>query len=123
MTVAWPTYADILAPGFGLGADGDVERTTFDDGMIRQEKRRTGALRTADITALIARADLVRFRTWAETEAHAWFDFPSPLIDGAARTVRVRVRGGAGGIGYRAEIAPDGTLRWAARMTVEGPNL
>ena len=77
--MTWPVYAEVLAPGFRLGADEDAERTPFEDGMVRQEKRWTSALRTAQVVALVDADRLPDFRAWAAREAHLWFDFPTPL--------------------------------------------
>ena len=118
--MSWPSYAEILAPGFRPGQDEDVERTPFDDGLVRQEKRYRAALGTLEVTALVAADDLDRFRTWARERAHRWFDIPTPLAEG---TVSVRVRDGGGGIGYRLHREAPGRVIWAATMTLEGTDL
>ena len=118
--MTWPSYAAIVAPGFAPGQDEDVERTPFDDGMIRQERRYTAALGTLEVTALLEPGDLAAFRAWARDSAHAWFDFPSPVHDG---DVRARVRDGAGGIRYRLQREARGKALWAATMTLEGTAL
>lgn len=118
--MAWPSYAEVIAQGFGPGADGNVERTPFDDGMIRQERRYPAALKTLRVTALLDAGRLADFRTWADASAHAWFDFPTPL---AAGNARARVRGGAGGIDYELQAERRGKVQWAATMTLEGTDL
>ena len=113
----WPDYAVIEADGYRLTRDPDVARTPFDDGMVRQEKRFTAALDTRRITALLADDNaLTRFRTWAEDHAHEWFAW-TDTEDGVAR--EVRVRGGAGGIEYRARVDA-GARRWEASLVLEG---
>lgn len=118
--MSWPSYAEVQASGFRLGQDDSVERTPFDDGMVRQEKRSEAALATAEISAIVGADRLAAFRSWAKRQAHLWFDFPTPLAEG---TVRARVRGGAGGITYQPYRARRGALMWEARMTIEGPDL
>lgn len=114
---AWPDYAYVEADGYGLGRDNDVERSEFDDGLIRQEKRFSAALRTRELRGWLASdADLVRFEAWAEGNAHSWFDWRD-TEDGTLR--RARVRGGAGGIRYAARVR-DGVRTWDFELTLEG---
>lgn len=113
----WPAYAPVVAPGYGLGQEPDVERTAFDDGAVRQAKRYTAALRVRRVTALLdSDEDLNRFQEWAAVEAHRFFDWTDPE-DGNTR--RVRVRGGAGGIRYTAAVSAAGR-RWQAELELEG---
>ena len=78
--------------------DNNVDRTPFDDGLIRQERRYASAMTALSITALLeSDADYGRFRAWAREYAHRWFAWTAPET-GAVH--RVRVRGGAGGIDY-----------------------
>jgi len=115
--MAWPVYAQVVAPGQVTGQDSDVERSRFDDGMVRQERRYAAALRTWEITALLDDdAALARFRAWARDEAHRWFAWED-ITTGVAR--RVRVRGGAGGITYTAAVSA-AQRRWEAALTLEG---
>lgn len=116
--MAWPAYANVTAPGYALGRDSDVERTPYDDGLVVQEKRFSGALRTRRVRGwLKSDADQVRFEAWAEGSAHTWFDWRD-TEDGVTR--RVRVRGGAGGISYTA-VVRDGIRTWDFELTLEGP--
>ena len=107
-------------PGFRLEPDEDADRTPFDDGMIRQERKYDSALNAVRIVALIDDANLAAFRQWARGFAHAWFDFPTPLATG---TIRARVRGGAGAIGYQTARSGAGRIRWEASLVIEGPDL
>lgn len=118
--MSWPSYAEILAPGIGLGQDEDVERTPFDDGMIRQEKRYAAAMGAVDVSALIDAVNLSDFRQWAKGNAHAWFDVDLPHL---AATAQARVRDGAGGIRYRLHQERRGKALWRADLTLEGPGL
>ena len=114
---AFPDYANVAADGYGLGRDPDVERTEYDDGLIAQEKRFASALRTRELRGWLASdADLVRFEAWAESQAHAFFDY-TDTEDGVTR--RVRVRGGAGGIRYTARVV-DGQRTWDFELVLEG---
>ena len=115
---AWPSYALIYADGYGVAQDSDVSRTPWDDGLIRQERRYSAALTVRRITADLADDDdLVRFRVWAEENAHQWFAWADPE-DGVAR--EVRVRGGVGGIEYQAVVTADLRRRWELTCELEG---
>ena len=117
MAAVWPAYAAVEADGYGAGQDTDVARTPFDDGLVRQERRFTAALGVRRITAnLVDDADFRSFRVWAAANAHRWFAWTDPE-DGVAR--EVRVRGGAGGIDYRAH-AVGGRRWWEASLELEG---
>lgn len=117
MAAAWPEYARIEADGYGLGQAPDVARTAFDDGLVRQEKLYTAAPALRRITALLdSDADLARFLPWAAEYAHRLFTWTDPE-DGVAR--EVRVRGGAGGIAYRAKVS-GGRRRWELSCEIEG---
>ncbi len=123
MTSSWPDYAEVAADGYALGAAPGVSRTEWDDGAVRQARTRTRALLEREATALLrdgggrtAHQRLAAFRAWAAAHAHAWFRWTEPE-DGVVRLARVR--GGEGGIRYRA-VARGGHLHWEARMTIEG---
>ena len=106
------------ADGYGLVQDPDVERTQFDDGMVRQAKRWSAALEVRSVTALLGSDDdLVRFRAWARDYAHTWFAWIDPE-DGAIRNVRVR--GGAGGIRYTARVTGERRRTWELSCALEG---
>lgn len=114
---AWPAYALVAADGYALEPGLDVERSEFDDGLIRQERRYSGALDTRRLRGFVlSDADLVRFRAWATTNAHTWFDW-TDTEDGQTR--RVRVVNGAGGIEYTARVR-DGRRTWDFDLTLEG---
>ena len=62
--LVWPEYVAVEADGYGVVDDNDVDRTPFDDGLVRQERRYASALTALSITALLASdADYARFRT------------------------------------------------------------
>ena len=114
---AWPGWARVEADGYAIAQDPDTARTAFDDGMVRQERRYTAALAVRRVTAWLEDDDaLVRFRAWAAAHAHRWFAWTDPE-DGRAR--EVRVRGGAGGIVYRAR-AGGGRRGWTLACEIEG---
>ena len=104
--LVWPSYAAVEADGYGVTDDNDVDRTPFDDGLIRQERRYASALTALSITALLANdGDYRRFRAWAGGCAHRWFAWTAPE---SGSVHQVRVRGGAGGIEYTARVGGDG---------------
>ena len=113
----WPDYAQIVAPGYELGTDNDVERTPFDDGEIRQARIYTQARRTRRLTALIPADRLAEFREWAAAWAYRFFLWTDP-DDRVAR--RARVVGGVAGITYRQEAQTNGPAEWRASMVLEG---
>ena len=119
--LVWPDYAAVEAEGYGARDGRSVDRTPFDDGLVRQERRYSSVMTALEITALLADdAAYRRFRAWARGCAHRWFAFTPPET-GAVH--RVRVRGGAGGIAYGARIGPDGRRAWEATLTLEGVGL
>ena len=114
---SWPEYARVVAHGYRVAQDPDVGRTPWDDGLVRQERRFTAALTVRRVTAHLADDEkLTDFRTWADTNAHQWFSWTDPE-DGTTR--EVRVRGGAGGIEYRARTA-GGRRTWELTCELEG---
>ena len=120
-SLVWPSYAAVEADGYAVRDDNDVERTPFDDGLVRQERRYASALTALSITVLLASdAEYRRFRAWAGDCAHRWFAWTAPE---SGQVHRVRVRGGAGGIDYWARIGPDGRRSWEANLTLEGVGL
>ena len=120
-TLVWPDYVAVEADGYAVADDNDVERTAFDDGLIRQERRYASALTSLSITVLMANdADYRRFRAWAGDCAHRWFAWTAPE---SGTVHRVRVRGGTGGIEYAARIGGDARRSWEATLTLEGVGL
>jgi len=115
--VTFPAYANLLADGRGQGRDRDTERSPFDDGLVRQEKRFRSALLTRRVRGWLDDADRDRFEAWAEESAHTWFDWRD-LGQTATRTMRVR--DGAGGIRYTSRVR-DGRLTWDFELELEGP--
>ncbi|MDE0392824.1 MAG: hypothetical protein OXI57_12235 [Rhodospirillales bacterium] len=119
--LVWPSYAAVEADGYAVSDDTDVQRTPFDDGLVRQERRYSSALTALSITALLANdTDYRRFRAWAGDCAHRWFAWTAPE---SGQVHQVRVRGGAGGIDYTARIGPDGRRSWEATLDLEGVGL
>ena len=117
-TPVWPSYAAVEADGYAVRDDTDVERTPFDDGLVRQERRYASALTALAITALLANdTDYRRFRAWAGDCAHRWFAWTAPE---SGQVHQARVRGGTGGIDYTARIGGDGRRSWEATLTLEG---
>ena len=119
--LVWPDYVAVEADGYGVRDDANVERTPFDDGLIRQERRYASALTALRLTVLIAADDdYTRFRAWAGEFAHRWFAWSAPET---GTVHQARVRGGAGGIDYTARVGPDGRRRWEAALVIEGKGL
>lgn len=116
--MAFPDYALILAPGYQVGRASDVQRTTMEDGAVRQAKVYTAAPKLRTIEVLLeSDADQARFDAWAGESAHAPFAWVDPE-DGTARNVVVQ--GGHGGITYRAQVTPGLRRWWIASMVLEG---
>ena len=113
--MAIPGYVNLVVDGRQHGQDQDVERTTFDDGFVRQEKRYRSALVTRSVAGWLRAQDVQRFQAWARVSAHLWFDWNEPGQD----TMRVRIRGGASGITYTARVQT-GKLTWDVSFTLEG---
>ena len=91
--LVWPSYAAVEADGYGVTDDNDVDRTPFDDGLIRQERRYASALSALSITVLIADdGDYRRFRAWAADCAHRWFAWTAPVKRQRAPGPRARRR-------------------------------
>ena len=119
--LVWPDYAAVEADGYAVSDDTNVERTPFDDGLIRQVRRHASPLTVLSITALLADdAEYRRFRAWAAGGAHRWFAWTAPE---SGSVHQVRVRGGAGGIEYTARVGPDGRRSWEAVLSLEGVGL
>ena len=119
--LVWPDYVAVEADGYGVRDDNDVERTPFDDGLIRQERRYASAMTALELTVLISGdADYRRFRAWAGDCAHRWFAWTAPET---GTLHQVRVREGAGGIDYTARVGGDGRRSWEATLTLEGVGL
>ena len=114
---AFPSYAKLLADGRQRGRDNDVERSPFDDGLIRQEKRFASALATRRVRGWVEADDYERFEAWMEANAHAWFDWRDL---GATATRQARVRDGAGGVRYTSRVR-GGRLTWDFDFQLEGP--
>lgn len=115
--MSWPAYALTEADDYAVRDGNDVSRTQFEDGAVRQSREHTEAFTARAIRVhLKDDADYASFRAWARANAHAWFAWTDP-DDGVRR--RVRVRGGAGGIEYRAR-ARAGRRSWTARCALEG---
>ena len=123
---AWPAYARIEAARDIL-ATPTVERTQFDDGAVRQERRLTQTPRRRRLRAHLTGSledgthrtpdeDLERFMSWAVAYAHKPFDIASETR-GAA--LSVRVIGGDGGISYAGTVATSGRRIWQIDLEVE----
>ena len=116
--MAFPSYAQVVADGYTVGRASDVQRTTLEDGAVRQAKVYTAAPKLRTIEVLLeSDADQARFDSWASSSAHVPFAWTDPE-DGTVRNVVVQ--GGHGGIAYRARVAKSLTRYWIASMTLEG---
>lgn len=112
----FPGYVNLIADGRVHGRDTDVQRTLFDDGMVRQERRYGSALRTREVTAWVKGSSYTRWRDWVADHAHRWFSWRD--LDGTVQ--RGRVRDGAAGIRETASVR-GGVLSWDLAFTIEGP--
>ena len=114
--LVWPEFVAVEADGYTVADDNDVDRSPFDDGLMRQERRYASALSALSITVLIANdGDYRRFRAWAGGCAHRWFAWTAPE---SGSVHQVRVRGGAGGIEYTARVGGDGRRTWEAALVI-----
>ena len=111
----FPSYVKLLADGRTEGRDQDVERTQFESGMVRQEKRYRSALRTREISGWIEDSDKAAFDRWAADASHLWFNWKDL---GSSETRQARVREGDGGI-RRTSLTRDGVLTWDIQFTLE----
>lgn len=111
----FPAYVKLLADGRVEGRAPDVERTQFESGMVRQEKRYRSALRTREVTAWIEDSDKAAFDAWAARDSHRWFSWRDL---GTAEVRQARVREGDGGI-QRTSRSRDGNLTWDIAFTLE----
>jgi len=125
MAAIWPGYARVDAAIEIVGA-ATTERTTFDDGSVRQvrrfsrarARRRIVAWLTGSTENAIARTadeDLARFRAWAAACAHRRFAFP----DETGSTIDVRVIGGEAGLLYSAQVSPAAARIWRIETELE----
>ena len=100
----------------------NVDRTPFDDGLVRQERRYASALTALSITALLASdADYAALPRVGRLTARTAGLHGRRLRP--ARVHQVRVRGGAGGIEYTARVGGDGRRAWEAALVIEGVGL
>ena len=117
MAALWPSYARIVAPGYGLGVANDVERTPWDDGYVRQAKIYTASQGLRNTQAIIPGENIVTFRSWLASNAHIPFAWTDPE-DGTSR--QVRIVGGAGGVSLTQTARAGAVPSWEARFTLEG---
>ena len=117
--LVWPSYAAVEADGYGVTDDSDVDRTPFDDGLIRQERRYASALSALSITALLANDARLCGASAPGPPGAPTAGLPGPRRKAAAFH-QVRVRGGSGGIEYTARIGGDGRRTWEAALTDRG---
>lgn len=118
MAAAWPDYLRIEARGLAQRQDSDVERSTFDDGLVRQARRRSAALDVRSVTVTVqTQIDYARARAWLRDHAAGWFAWRDP-DDGVLR--RARVRGGAAGVAWTFRPGRSGAGTWEGRMEIEG---
>jgi len=121
----WPAYAKI-DPERQILPVTVTERTTFEDGAVRQVRRFTAAPARRHVRAFLtgsgeggqardADADLARFRDWAAAHAHRPFDFP----DEQGVPSSMRVVGGDGGISYRGQVSSSGARIWQLELELE----
>ena len=91
--VDWPwAMVNILTDGYERFADNNVVRTPFEDGRLRQARTARNPTEVVRFSFFVKESDVGAFRSWAETNAHTWFNF-RPLA--STTTGDWRVRGGA----------------------------
>lgn len=113
--MAFPAYAKILFEGYEKDRASAVERTTFDDGMVKQLKTKSRVLVSRAITIrLYSHADYVAFIAWFQNDINGgadWFDLVDPE-DGVTRLVRFVNK-------LDKERALLGNSLWDIRATIE----
>ena len=118
--INWPwDLVTILLNGFEYQPDSDVERTTFEDGSIRQAKTATRSYDVRRFEFVVVASNYVAFDTWLRANGNKLVNFRDPVDKGVRD---VRIRGGRAAVSLRA--VTDQRLRrerfWRGNIELEG---
>ena len=111
-TIEWQSYE--------RGADPDVERTSFDDGSVRQARTVSKSYDLRRFTIVVKQDDKANFDDWLRSNGNDFFNFRD-LEDRQIRDARIR-----GGRGSVRLIAVEGNQRldgqrfWRGTVELEG---
>lgn len=116
MPAAFPAALKLLRDGFGKEPESVVNRTPFDDGMVKQAKTKTRALVGRNVVYHAdSKADFEAFETFVNVTTNGgadWFDWTDPL-DSVVKLARI-----PGGV-YQGRPLNGGLTRWEISMRIE----
>lgn len=116
--LSWPTMLPTrpLLAGYGLEVDGQVLRSSIEQGLGRQRRRGPTAITTVRARWTMTPNQMEFFKAWATGRAAfggAWFDIVLPIGAGAAETtVEARFVGSP-------RYTPAGTVGWHVDAQIE----
>lgn len=89
---AFPSYAKVLAGPFGMSRASAVDRTSMEDGFVKQSKVRARVLVKRKIQVmLLTQANYNSFILWFQGDINYgadWFDWVDP-VDGVTKLARI----------------------------------
>jgi hypothetical protein len=119
MPAAFPAALKLMRDGFGKEPESVVNRTAFDDGMVKQAKAKTRALVARPVVyAADSKTDFDAFETFVNTTLNGgadWFNWTDPY-DSVVKLARI-VNGANGP--YRALPINGALNRWEISMRIE----
>lgn len=79
-TTDWERYGlpEPTLDGYGYTVAGGISRTTYDDGSVRQRRRRPRGRRQYRLTWEVDAAVLQTLELWLAAYASTWFPWPGP---------------------------------------------
>jgi hypothetical protein len=115
MPAAFPAALKLMRDGFGKEPESVVNRTPFEDGMVKQAKAKTRALVPRPVVyAADSKTDYQAFETFFNTTINGgadWFDWTDPL-DAVVKLARI--------VGtYQARPINGALTRWEISMRIE----
>lgn len=122
----WPdSIVTIVWPGYQMGSDSTVRRTSLEDGAVRQAVTVAKALATWTFTANVSLNNVAAFQTWLRANGDGWFTMNDLRLPGqsAATQRSVRIRGGQGSVtlaSVQSDVRLNNNRYMSATITVEG---